>query len=111
MSGTNNDATPALHAHNPACEPLFLESILTSRCFENTCGIVFANVSGSASSDSSSSSGTYIGMSRVVMPIVGTVATLDAREGVLVADMDLGLLKLADENYCIREDVRGQGWI
>ncbi|PKY03772.1 carbon-nitrogen hydrolase [Aspergillus campestris IBT 28561] len=110
---TNNDASPALRAINPSCEPLFLASILTSRCFENTCGIIFANVSGSASDspDSSSSGGKYIGMSRVVMPIVGTVKTLDAREGVCVADMDMGLLKLAEENYCIRGDVKGQKWI
>lgn len=68
-------------------------------------------MSGSAAHSSNSSDDKYIGLSRVVMPIVGTVATLDAREGVLVADMDLGLVRLAEENYCIREDVRGQGWI
>jgi hypothetical protein len=30
----------------PDCEGLFLESTITSRCFENTCGIVFVNAAG-----------------------------------------------------------------
>ncbi|KAL3463632.1 carbon-nitrogen hydrolase [Aspergillus heterothallicus] len=95
------DASLTALSHNKKCEALFLSSTLTSRCFENTCGIIFANVSGSADT---------LGMSRVVLPIVGPIAEMGNEEGVLVADMDMGLLSIAEDNYKVRMDVGREGW-
>ncbi|KAL4882277.1 carbon-nitrogen hydrolase [Aspergillus karnatakaensis] len=96
-----NDATPTALSYNPNSEELFLESTLTARCYENTCGIIFANVSGLEQS---------LGMSRVVLPIIGPVGKMGNEEGVLVVDMDLGLVKIAEDNYKVREDLAGEGW-
>jgi predicted amidohydrolase len=100
--GTRHDASPEALAYNPACEALFLESTLTSRCFENTCAIVFVNATGADEK--------FLGMSRVTLPIVGPVGKMGKEEGVLVVDMDLGLLKIAEENYRVREDMAKEGW-
>ncbi|PWY92175.1 carbon-nitrogen hydrolase [Aspergillus heteromorphus CBS 117.55] len=99
------DASPTALTHNPSSESLFLESTLTARCFENTCGIVFANVArGDETSD------RFLGLSRVCLPIVGTVGVMGSEEGVLVVDMDLGVVRVAEENYKVREDLLREGW-
>jgi hypothetical protein len=49
-------------------------------------------------------------MSRVVLPIVGPVGKMGNEEGVLVVELDLGVLKIAEENYKVREDLAGEGW-
>ncbi|KAL2810976.1 carbon-nitrogen hydrolase [Aspergillus granulosus] len=95
------DASPTALSHNKACESLFLSSTLTSRCFENTCGIIFANVAGGAET---------LGMSRAVLPIVGPVAEMGNEEGVLVTDMDMGLIGIAEDNYKVRMDLGRDGW-
>ncbi|EEA24115.1 hypothetical protein TMatcc_007188 [Talaromyces marneffei ATCC 18224] len=90
---------------NPNSEQLFIESALTSRCFENTCAIVFANAAGPAD--------FYLGLSRVVVPFIGPVdgKSMDAEEeGALVVELDLSLPKLAEENYKIRQDITSKGW-
>ncbi|PYH92777.1 hydrolase, carbon-nitrogen family protein [Aspergillus ellipticus CBS 707.79] len=99
------DASPAALAHNPNSEALFLESTLTARCFENTCAVIFANVArGDEESD------RFLGLSRVCLPVVGTVGTMGAEEGVLVVDMDMGVVRIAEENYKVREDLVRDGW-
>ncbi|KAE8379771.1 hydrolase, carbon-nitrogen family [Aspergillus bertholletiae] len=101
---TKNDASPALRAKNPDCEQLFLESALTMRCFENTCGVVFANAAGETEGDG------FLGLSRVTMPGVGVVGSLGWEEGVRVVDVDMGLIRDAEENYRVREDLGREGW-
>ncbi|KAB8234831.1 carbon-nitrogen hydrolase family protein [Aspergillus alliaceus] len=101
---TKFDASAALRARNPDCEKLFLESMLTARCFENTCGIVFANAAGSAEDDG------FLGLSRVTMPGVGVVGTMGSEEGVCVVDLDMGLIRDAEENYKVRADLGREGW-
>ncbi|KAL2863237.1 carbon-nitrogen hydrolase family protein [Aspergillus lucknowensis] len=96
-----NDASPAALSRNPNSEELFLESTLTSRCFENTCGVIFTNYSGTDDS---------LGMSRVVLPHVGPVGKMGNEEGVLVVDMDFELLEIAEKNYKVREDLASEGW-
>jgi hypothetical protein len=49
-------------------------------------------------------------MSRVVLPVVGVVGAMGAEEGVLVVDMDVGLLRIAEENYRVRQDIMREGW-
>ncbi|EDP51086.1 hydrolase, carbon-nitrogen family, putative [Aspergillus fumigatus A1163] len=100
--GTRHDASPEALSYNPDSEALFLESTLTSRCFENTCAIVFVNAAGADEK--------FLGMSRVTLPIVGPVGKMGREEGVLVVDMDMGLLKIAEENYRVREDMAKEGW-
>ncbi|KAL4782811.1 carbon-nitrogen hydrolase [Aspergillus varians] len=95
------DASAAALKHNPNSEELFLESTLTARCFENTCAVVFANVAGEEQ---------FLGMSRVVLPIVGPVGKMGNEEGLLVADMDLDLVRLAEDNYKVRMDLGREGW-
>ncbi|KAJ5706622.1 hypothetical protein N7488_006423 [Penicillium malachiteum] len=99
---TPNDASAEALRHNPASEALFLSSTLTSRCYENTCGIIFVNAAGPAEN--------FLGMSQVTLPIVGPVAKMGNEEGVLVTDMDLGLLDIAERNYKVREDMQTEGW-
>lgn len=104
--GTRRDASPTALSLNPNSEALFLESTITSRCFENTCAIIFANVSGPQQD-------RYLGMSRVCLPHVGPVGgkTMGAaEEGPLVVEMDLGVLEVAEENYRVREDIGREGW-
>ncbi|KAF4212100.1 hypothetical protein CNMCM8980_002093 [Aspergillus fumigatiaffinis] len=99
---TRYDASPEALSHNPDSEALFLESTLTSRCYENTCAIVFVNAAGADEK--------FLGMSRVTLPIVGPVGKMGSEEGVLVVDMDMGLLKIAEDNYRVREDMAKEGW-
>ena len=53
---------------------------------------------------------SFLGMSQVTLPIVGPVAKMGSEEGVMVADMDLGLLDVAENNYKVREDIKREGW-
>ncbi|KAI9933083.1 hypothetical protein ASPWEDRAFT_159005 [Aspergillus wentii DTO 134E9] len=99
---TKHDASPEALAHNPDCEALFLESTLTARCYENTCGIIFVNAAGPADK--------FLGLSRVTMPIVGPVGKMGNEEDIKVVDMDMGLLKIAEANYRVREDIAKEGW-
>ncbi|KAL4819838.1 carbon-nitrogen hydrolase [Aspergillus spinulosporus] len=95
------DANPAALKHNPNSEALFLDSVLTARCFENTCAVIFANVAGEEQ---------FLGMSRVVLPVVGPVAKMGNEEGVLVAELDMDLVRIAEENYKVRMDLGREGW-
>lgn len=49
-------------------------------------------------------------MSRLVLPIVGPVGKMGNEEGVLVVDMDYDAIRVAEENYKVREDMRTEGW-
>ncbi|OJI85547.1 hypothetical protein ASPTUDRAFT_41850 [Aspergillus tubingensis CBS 134.48] len=100
------DASPAALQHNPNSEALFLETTLTARCFENTCGIIFANVARGKEDESD----RFLGLSRVCLPIVGTVGAMGDEEGVLVVDMDMAVVRIAEENYRVREDLAKEGW-
>ncbi|GLI81758.1 hypothetical protein PoHVEF18_010147 [Penicillium ochrochloron] len=99
---TPHDASPEALHHNPDSEALFLASTITSRCFENTCGIIFVNATGPKEN--------FLGMSQVALPIVGPVAKMGTEEGICVVDMDLGLLDIAEKNYKVRQDIGKEGW-
>ncbi len=99
--GGRYDASPTALKHNPNSEELFLDSTLTARCFENTCAVIFANYAGVEQS---------LGMSRVVLPIVGPVGKMENEEGVLVVDMDMDLVKIAEDNYKVRMDLGREEW-
>lgn len=89
-------------ALNSNYETLFLNSVLTTRCFENSCAIVFANSGGPAD--------VFVGLSQVVMPFIGAVNVLGHTEGMLLADIDPEVLQKAEHNYRVREDISGKDW-
>lgn len=91
-------------ALNPDSEKVFLEAAVVSRAFENTACVVFCNKGG---------------CSQVAMPIQGKLPVLkegDSRElgldeeGVSYVEVDLDVLRIAEENYKVREDIKGKGW-
>ena len=102
-TGTRYDASPTALQYNHSSEPLLLTSLLTARAFENTCGIIFANAAGGPGDH-------FLGLSRVTLPIVGVVEEMGQEEGVCVVDMDLGIARVAEEMYRVREDLGREGW-
>ncbi|MCJ1472723.1 hypothetical protein MMC13_001372 [Lambiella insularis] len=107
---TLNDCSPYGLKLNPRAEALFLESTLTSRTFENTCAIVFANIGGSKSSTKTN---LYAGLSRVVVPFLGALGdeTKDsAEEGMSIVDLDMQILDEAEKQYKVREDIAREDW-
>ncbi|TVY35367.1 putative nitrilase [Lachnellula subtilissima] len=58
------DCTEKGLAYNAQSEALFLESTLVSRCFENTCMVVFANAGGPKGGEK----GSWAGLSQVAVP-------------------------------------------
>lgn len=90
------DAGPEALALNPDAEKLFLESATLARACENTAAIVFCNAGG---------------LSGLFMPIVGAVKKIPIGEDRMeIAEMDLDVLKVAENNYKIREDMARSGW-
>ena len=119
---TLSDCSEKGLAINPRAEALFLDSMLTARCFENTCGemfslsltwmtlanamaaVVFANAGGPAHKG-------YAGLSQICVPYAGPLARLgDSEEGIAVADVDMQILEDAEENYQVRADLARLDW-
>ncbi|KAF7715732.1 Uncharacterized protein PECH_006134 [Penicillium ucsense] len=88
---TPHDASAECLRVNPNSEALFLESTLTARCFENTCGIIFVNAAGPKED--------FLGLSQVTLPLVGPITKMGNEEGLRVVDMDLNILNMAERNY------------
>ncbi|KAJ5979424.1 hypothetical protein N7501_002766 [Penicillium viridicatum] len=99
---TPHDASPEARAYNPDSEALFLESTITSRCFENTCGVVFANAAGPSED--------FLGLSQITLPLVGPIAKMGTEEGFIVADVDMGIVEAAETNYKVRQDLKKEDW-
>lgn len=95
------DVDEAGLALNPDSERVFLESAVVCRAFENTAAVVFCNKGG---------------CSQVAQPIVGKVRNEGGKElgldedGTVYAEVDLDVLRIAEENYKVREDIKGKGW-
>ncbi|KAG2162019.1 hypothetical protein VTO58DRAFT_109420 [Aureobasidium pullulans] len=101
---TLNDCSPAGLARNPTAEATFLDSMLTARCFENTCAIVFANAGGPPGKG-------YAGLSQVCAPYVGPIVRLGScAEGMAVVDLDMQIVEDAEENYQVRADLARGDW-
>ncbi|KAH8896033.1 putative chaperone binding protein [Thozetella sp. PMI_491] len=94
---TMQDVDPTALALNPDCERVFLSSALVSRAYENTCAVVFVNKGG---------------LSQVAAPITGPLGGLmePGEEGMKVVELDLDLLRIAEENYKVRQDIKGEKW-
>lgn len=118
---TLSDCSPAGLAINPTAEALFLDSMLTARCFENTCGkdgpcekatihadagvaVVFANAGGPPGKG-------YAGLSQVCVPWAGPLVRLgSSAEGMAVVDLDMGIVDAAEDNYQVRADLARSDW-
>jgi predicted amidohydrolase len=98
------DGTEEALSYNPDAEILFLRSTLVSRAFENTCAVVFANAGGKKDKG-------YAGLSCVVMPLRGIVAEAEGtEEQVVVGEVDIKILEVAEDNYGIRKDLLSPGF-
>lgn len=121
---TLSDCSKAGLAINPVSEGLFLDSMLTARCFENTCGrchqsrgvvkgyrsnagltaIVFANAGGPPGKG-------YAGLSQICVPYAGPLTRLGScAEGMAVVDVDMQIVEDAEENYQVRADLAKSDW-
>lgn len=88
---------------NPDYESLFLNRLITTRCFENNCAVIFANAGGP--------SDVHLGLSQVAAPFVGPVNVLkNSLEGLLVADIDRNVMRESEIKYKVREDMTGADW-
>ncbi|TKA26090.1 hypothetical protein B0A50_04586 [Salinomyces thailandicus] len=101
---TLSDCSPAGLAVNPVAEGLFLDSMLTARCFENTCAVIFANAGGPPGKG-------YAGRSQVCVPYAGALTRLGScAEGMAVVDLDMKIVEDAEENYQVRADLARTDW-
>jgi len=83
---------PELLALNPELEVAFLDSVVVARAYENTCAVAFCNA---------------WGQSQVAMPVLGSLGKLGVeREGTVLGEIDLDVLRAAEEHYKIRADLR-----
>lgn len=91
-------------ALNPDSEKVFLDSTIVARAFENTACVAFCNKGG---------------CSQVAMPIQGRLKVLGEEgsrelgldeDGVSYVEVDLDVLRIAEENYKVRSDMKGKGW-
>lgn len=100
---TADESCPYGLSLNPGYEALVLNSMITSRCFENSCAVVFANAGGP--------SDVFVGLSQVSMPFTGPVAGIwDSSEALVLAEIDMHVLREAERNYKVREDMSSQEW-
>ncbi|KAJ5375276.1 Carbon-nitrogen hydrolase [Penicillium concentricum] len=98
-----NETSEGGRVVNPVAEKLFIDSLLTGRCFENTCGIIFANAGGPPAQ-------SFIGLSQVCVPFAGPLARLDWAEGMLVVDLNMGVIEEGESSYKIRADLAREDW-
>jgi predicted amidohydrolase len=101
-----SDVDEEARRHNPDSEKAFLESALVARAYENTAAVVFVNAGG---------------LSQVAMPILGAVGRMGTAEEekargkgagqeMRVVEVDMDVLRIAEGNYKVREDMRKEGW-
>lgn len=81
---------------NPRSEEVFLTTTPVARAYENTAAIVFVNAGG---------------LSQVAMPIQGGLGVMPIeKEEMSLVDIDLDVLRIAEENYKVREDLSRDGF-
>lgn len=99
-----DDLTEAGKRYGPDADRQFLKNALITRSFENTCAIIFVNVGGNPEE--------YVGLSRVVLPLVGEVkgGFDDPTPGMRIVEVDMNTVDVAEENYQIRKDLAKDTW-
>lgn len=96
-----SDVDVVARQFNSDCEKIFLQSALVARAYENTAAVVFCNAGG---------------LSQVAMPILGGMGVIGTAEEegnqsvMKVVEVDMEALKVAEENYKVRDDMAREGW-
>ncbi|KAH7028183.1 carbon-nitrogen hydrolase [Microdochium trichocladiopsis] len=101
------DVSDEGYALNKNGEALFLQSTIVSRAFENTCAVVFVNAGGPPERGEETA---FAGMSQLGMPHLGAVGKLGQAEGMSIVELDMDVLRIAEDNYKVREDMQKEGW-
>lgn len=71
---------------------------------DRTLAVVFANAGGPPGKG-------YAGLSQICIPYGGAIARLGSHaEGMAVADVDMNILEIAEENYQVRTDLASSNW-
>ena len=83
-------------------ETKLVDSCVQARAIEN--GVVFAFACGCGSYQLMGQSRDLLGHSQIAIPFYGTIAMLEDEEDLLVKEVDLSLVNLAEEVYEIRKD-------
>jgi predicted amidohydrolase len=90
-----DNINPKLLALNQKSEVAFLDSVTVARAYENACIVAFCNSHG---------------QSQVAMPILGSLGKLGLEEGMMVSEVDLDVLQVAEDHYGLRADLQGEAW-
>lgn len=64
--------------------------------------MIFANAAGPEED--------FLGLSQITLPITGPVGKMGAEEGVLVRELDVGVVDAAEANYKVRQDLGRADW-
>jgi predicted amidohydrolase len=104
---TMKDVTDEGYELNPDGEAVFLNSTIVARAYENTCAVVFVNAGGPAEKGEKTN---YAGLSQVSAPHVGALGRMGRAEGMTVVELDMDILRIAEDNYKVREDMKREGW-
>jgi predicted amidohydrolase len=84
---------PKLSALNQKSEVAFLDSVTVARAYENACIVALCNSHG---------------QSQVAMPILGSLVKLGLEEGMVLSEVDLDVLQVAEDHYGLRADLQGK---
>ena len=87
----SDDSSPQGLKRNPDYEQLFLQSTITSRCFENTAAVIFANAGGLPASETGKNN-SFVGLSQISVPFIGPIGKLGTEEGILIGDLDMEIV-------------------
>ena len=90
---------------NQYSEVMLVNALCLARAFENEVALVYANAAGKQVFEQST--GTLVGQSQITVPFKGPLdIAMDNVETMLVEDVDLDVLAVAEEAYEIRSDLR-----
>ena len=90
---------------NQYSEVTLVNALCIARAFENEVVLVYANAAGKQVSGSNTS--TLIGQSQITVPFKGPLdIAMDNFETMLVAEVDMDVLSIAEEAYEIRSDLQ-----
>lgn len=89
---------------NPRAEQIFLDSVIVSRAYENTCAVVFCNAAGPPEEG-------FAGLSQAAVPFMGSLGRLGTSdEAMQIVDLDMSLVDDAEKDYKVREDLARADW-
>jgi len=88
--------------YNAECEEQHLDAMCLARAVENNIVLVYANAAGVMTFPNGSTD-TLVGHSQICLPIAGTLSKLDHnREEMIIQQIDLSFLDLANKEYKLR---------